>query len=166
MLRYRMLDMNAADASHVGGDMLFGHNSRDFLCDSPTTVAQAILTRLKLWQGEWYLNLQAGTPWMQQVLGNSPGTGVPDAVIRQRILGTPYVTDISDYASAFNPSNRTLVVSCQVYTQFGQITSAPSGALISPSGALVVPLSLAGLAAEAQRETPQFMARRILPERF
>jgi hypothetical protein len=161
-----MLSYNADNPQIVGGDMMFGHGGRDFLVDSPTAVAQAVLTRLKLWQGEWYLNLQAGTPWMQRVLGFSPGTGIPDSVVRQRILTTPYVTDMTDYTSSFNSTSRVFAVSCKLYTAFGQVTRAPNGALMSPSGNLVLPLSLVALAADQARATPQFMSQRLLPERF
>lgn len=55
MFRYRRLDWNIPDPQRVGGDMVWGHGDRDMLVDSPTAVAQAVLTRLKLWQGEWFL---------------------------------------------------------------------------------------------------------------
>jgi hypothetical protein len=121
------------------GDMQFGRGIQNFLVDSPAAVAQAIMTRLNLWTNEWFLDLSAGTPWMQQVLGKprQPGSS-PDAAIRSRILGTPYVTRITNYASNFNSTNRSWTVSCRVFTAFGSVTTAPAGASISPSGALVM----------------------------
>ena len=122
--------------------MLFGHGIRDFLIDSPTTVAQAILTRLRLWAGEWFLNLNEGMPYLQQILGHAPSGNIPDSAIRATIQGTPYVEYVTDYASYWASSARSFTVSCKVYTSFGPITHAPTGALISPSGALVLPLRL------------------------
>jgi hypothetical protein len=107
--------------------MTFGHGYGDFLIDNPAAVAQCVLTRLILWQGEWYLNLRSGTPWMQEILAHAP-SGVPDSVIRARILGTPFVTSMVDYLSYYEPTTRMFEVSCKLYTAFGEVTEAPSGA--------------------------------------
>jgi hypothetical protein len=134
MFRYRTLDENY--------DMMFGRGGYNFLVDNPTAVAQSVLTRLQLWMGEWWLDLNAGTPWLQQVLGKPRGPGSPDAALRARISGTPFVTRLYDYASSSNTTARTFTVSCKVNTAFGPVLVAPAGALISPTGALVMPLSL------------------------
>ena len=131
---------NEANPMAVGGDYTWGQGARNFLVDNPTAVAQAILTRLRLWQGEWKFNANAGVPWMQHILAHPTGTGVPDSAIRSIITNTPYVTQITNYASTWNPTNRDFSVSCNVYTAFGAVTTAPIGALISPSGALVIPM--------------------------
>jgi hypothetical protein len=128
--RYRTLD-----ASY---DMTFGRGGANFLVDSPAAVAQSILTRLLLWQGEWYLDLLDGTPWMQQILGKPRQPGLPDAAIRARILGTAYVTQITDYASVFESTARSLTISAKVFTAFGPVTVPPPGTAIAPSGALVM----------------------------
>lgn len=109
-MRYRPLDSN--------GDYTIGQN---FLVNSPAAVAQAIKTRLLLWVGEWFLDTSEGTPWPTQVLGPRANTN-PDAVIKQRILGTPGVTSIINYSSNFNGGNRTLTVSATVQTQYGIAT--------------------------------------------
>jgi hypothetical protein len=139
VFRVRRMSFNLNDPQRVGGDMTFGRGYADFLIDSPAAVAQCVLTRLILWQGEWYLNLRSGTPWMQQILQYAP-SAVPDSIIRQRILNTPYVTDMVDYSSSFNETTRIFTVSCKLYTEFGVVTRAPEGALISPTGLLVMPL--------------------------
>ena len=105
--------------SHSSRDRQFGHSAADFLVDSPACVAQLILTRLLLFQGEYFLDLTEGTPWMQGVLG--VGTkGVYDLVIQQRILATQGVTGIVNYSSLLTGSNRKLSVTVQVQTQYGQ----------------------------------------------
>lgn len=121
--------------------MTWGRGIGNFLIDNPTAVAQAILTRLKLWQGEWFLNLQEGMPYLQQILGHAPSANIPDSAIRATIQGTPFVEYVTDYASNWASTERRFTVSCRVVTSFGPVTRAPTGALISPSGALVIPLS-------------------------
>ena len=98
------------------GDMIFGSGD-DFLVDSPDAVAQAINTRLLLWQGEWFLDLTAGTPWAQQILGFH-AQSVRDIALRQVILGTPFVTSLLNFSSNLDP-RRGLSVSYQVDTLFG-----------------------------------------------
>ena len=54
-MRYRKLD--------AAGDFVFGHGAADYHRDSPEAVAQAVLTRLKLHRGEWFLDRSEGTPY-------------------------------------------------------------------------------------------------------
>jgi len=121
--------------------MRFGHSQADFLVDSAAAVGQSVMTRLKLWQSEWYLDLLEGTPWNQQILANSrPGTR--DAAIQNRIRSTPFVNRILDYASSVDPK-RGFTVSCKIDTAFGQVTLSlpfsftvigPFQAGVSPAG--------------------------------
>ena len=105
-MRYRPLDAN--------GDYTVGV---PWLVNSPATVEQAIRTRLKLWEGEFFLNTADGTPWFSKILGPR-ATRNPDAAIRQRILGTPGVTGLTGYSSTYTPKTRTLPVQAQVQTNY------------------------------------------------
>jgi len=82
-------------------------------------VAQAILTRLLLFEGEWWESTTDGTPWFQQILG----TGLPPAqislLIQNRILTTPYVTGITNLAF---DAVRSFALSASVQTAFGPTT--------------------------------------------
>jgi len=118
-------------------DMTFGKGGLDFLWDSPETVAQSVYTRLCLWMGEWYLDTSDGTPWMQQILGHQPNSAA-DAAIRARIHGTPHVTRLYDYASYYDPTARSFTISCKIDTAFGMVNEAPPGAVMTPSGAIVM----------------------------
>jgi hypothetical protein len=105
-MKYRSLDAN--------GDYVVGLS---FLSNSPATVAQAVLTRLKLWRGEWFLDTSDGTPWRQDILGRPNGN--PDVFIKQRILGTPGVTSIVTYSSTYSGPTRQFTVSGTLDTLYG-----------------------------------------------
>lgn len=109
-MRYRALDAD--------GDYTFGQGQANFLIDSPACVAQSVLTRLRLWQGEWFLDKTEGTPWTQQVLGEHT-LALYDIAIRQRVLGTDGVIAIDDYSSTLDPVTRALSVAMTISTRFG-----------------------------------------------
>lgn len=108
------------------GDMTFGQSQGNFIVDSPEAVAQIIMTRLRLWTNEWFLDLTRGTAWATRVLGKGT-TGLYDATIQDRIRTTPGVIQITSYSSTLNAVKRALTVdNLTVLTQFGSVTIFPS----------------------------------------
>lgn len=99
------------------GDYTFGRGAANFFVDSPDAVAQAILTRLKLWTGEWFLDTDDGTPYSTKILGTGTKPTY-DAAVRARILGTEGVASIVSYSSSVQ--GRALTVAATVNTIFGQ----------------------------------------------
>jgi hypothetical protein len=115
-MRYRALDAN--------GDYSGGRGSGNFLINSPACVAQSVLTRLKLWQGQWFLDVTEGTPWLQSILGKTTKQAY-DLAIRARVLATNGVTGIASYSSTLNTVTRALTVTMTIDTQFGQAVMTP-----------------------------------------
>lgn len=113
MMRYRKLDAN--------GDYTFGNGQLDFYRDEPAAVGQSVMTRLLLWLGEWYLNIDEGTPYMQGILGKY-SQSVADTTIQERVLATENVTDILNYESSIEPNKRDLSVTFDLDTAFGPTT--------------------------------------------
>lgn len=106
-----MLDAN--------GDYTFGQGAANFFANDVNGIAQSILTRLKLMQGEWFLDLTEGTPYSTQVLGK--GTrALYDQAIKTRILQTVGVTAIILYSSTL--INRKLTINCHAQTIYGPLT--------------------------------------------
>lgn len=112
-MKYRKLD--------AAGDMIFGNQSSDFYRDQPEAVAQAVLTRLKLWTGEWFLDTTEGTPWQQAVLGTG-NARTAEPVIRARILGTQGVNEIIALSLNVDHDSRTATISAEIDTVYGQTT--------------------------------------------
>jgi len=110
-MRYRKLDKD--------GDYVFGSSRNDFLINSPEAVAQAIMTRLRLWMGEWFADTSDGTGWSQSIVGKQP-KNLYELTLRQRVLETPGVLSIEDFKSMLEPNARRLTVSMTVNTVFGE----------------------------------------------
>lgn len=111
----------------VTGEPLFGNGQNNFISDL-AAVTQIIGTRLKLFQGEWFLNLLDGLPMFQQILGSSGSDRhlqVIMNIISRRITGSPFVTGVSSINVSFK--NRQFSYNARAETQFGTvfITSAP-----------------------------------------
>ncbi len=102
------------------GDYSFGNGNTNFLQDTPETVQQAVITRLRLWAAEWFLDTTEGTPWQAGVLGKNSKT-TADAVIRERVLGTQGVTEITDFSSSIDPDLRTYTVALTISTIYGPV---------------------------------------------
>lgn len=96
------------------GDYRFGLSDAYFLVNSPEAVAQAIKTRLQLRTGEWFIDLEEGTPYSTQILGKGTQS-LYDHAIQERILGTLGVSTITDYSSTLD-NTRKLTVSATVLT--------------------------------------------------
>lgn len=113
-MRYRKLDNN--------GDYVFGHGMADFLIDCPEAVAQAVRTRLELNLGQWFLDVESGTPYAH-TLGKSRPEDY-DPLIRRRILRTEGVTGIESYESGYDSETRRLAVAVTIDTAYGTARAA------------------------------------------
>ena len=124
-MRYRALT--------AAGDSTFGSGSTAFYVNNVQAVAQAIMTRLLLMSGECFLDVTEGTPYSTEILGRGT-TGLYDAAIKDRILGTEGVVDISAYSSFLNRATRALTVTATVDTVYGPITiNTPFGPNVQPT---------------------------------
>lgn len=110
-MRYRKLTAT--------GDYPFGNNQFDFHRNTPELVAQKVMTRLKLWLNEWFLDVEEGTAWIQGVLGKQQ-QATYDNVLRERILDTEGVLSIVSYESLLNTETRKLSVTVVLDTIYGE----------------------------------------------
>lgn len=87
-------------------------------------VSQAVLTRLKLFMGEWWEDLSLGLPVFQQMLGqlgSKRGVAAMQLAIQQNIVGAPYVTAVTNVQVALSNAGR-LSFTAIVQTAFGPVT--------------------------------------------
>lgn len=110
-MRYRKLTTD--------GDMTFGGGLGDYHVNTPDAVAQAVLTRLRQWRGEWFADTTDGTPWLTHVLGERTRETY-EAVIRSRILLTPGVNRLTEFTTSIDVDSRALTVTAAIDTIYGQ----------------------------------------------
>lgn len=108
---YRKLD--------IDGDYTFGGNGNSFYRNDALGVAQSVVTRLKLWENEWFLDISEGMPYLDGVMGKYTIDDV-DSIIKERIINTEGVVEITSYQSSFNPDLRKFSVSVTISTIYGE----------------------------------------------
>ena len=84
-------------------------------------VRQQLRIKLRLWTGEWFLDTEFGTPYIQQVLGKQLTLSGAVAAIRRSILEVDNVTSITSFSYTFSRIDRSLSVSFEVSTPFGAV---------------------------------------------
>lgn len=97
---------------------MWGNGQKDMYRDVPEAVGQACATRLRLWLGEWFMDLEDGTPYLQGVLGKHQQP-VPNLTIVDRARGTQGLTSLTEYEAVIDPDTRTMDVSFLIDTIYG-----------------------------------------------
>lgn len=135
-IRYRKLSSS--------GDMTFGQGQLNFYQDNSEAVAQAVLTRLKLWTSEWFLDVTEGTPYQVGAFGKNTDKSV-NPMIRERILNTessgliptPLVLSIDNYSSVLDRDTRKLNVEATINTIYGSTALSTLIIPVDSSGVLL-----------------------------
>ncbi|MNF90896.1 hypothetical protein D3C84_734820 [compost metagenome] len=82
-------------------------------------VAQTVLTRLRLFLGEYFRDITDGTPWYEQILGKFTNLSAAEAALRARIANTPGVIRLISFSTDFDIDNRHYSVTAGILTEFG-----------------------------------------------
>lgn len=77
-------------------------------------VKQHITQRLKMFVGEWFLNLSEGVPYFQNILIKNPNPDIVDGLLKDTILSTPCVDELLSFNLDYSASLRTLTVDFSV----------------------------------------------------
>ena len=76
--------------------------------------AQEIKTRLGDFKGEWFLDLDSGFPYFQEVLGKKYNQGIMEQIYRAQISPVDGVDSIEELLCSWNGNTRTMTVSWRV----------------------------------------------------
>lgn len=112
-MKYRRLDAN--------GDMQYGSRLQDFHIDSPEGVAQSVVTRIKLWEKEWFLDLADGTQYDSSIMGTHKAETATPA-IRARVLETEGVVSIDEFETYLDADARVIHYTITLTTIYGVIS--------------------------------------------
>lgn len=100
------------------GDLALG--AEEFLTGyTAEEVAQNVLTRLKFFLGEWFLDTTDGTDWFGSVLGKGSVLASRESVIRQRILLTPGCAGMTAFSLTTDIATRELTVNASIVSASG-----------------------------------------------
>ena len=87
-------------------------------------VKQQLTIKLKLWQGEWFLDTEFGTPYLQEILGKQLTLSGAIAAIRKSIMEVEGVLQITSFNYTFINSERRLSLSFEARTPYGLVEVA------------------------------------------
>ena len=112
------------------GTPQYGNGALNYLYDNDA-IAQIISDTLALELGSWWENLNLGVPILTKIIGSAPIASTITMVIKQAVLGLPYVTSVNNVTVSFDRSTRQVTYDAAVYTAFGVVQS--SGAFSTAS---------------------------------
>lgn len=93
---------NYGDLLVVDGDLV--------LVTGAEEIRQNIVQRLRVFLGEWFLDINDGIPFFQQILVKNPDQGKIDDLLINRVTGTPGVVQLLDFAFKALPNSRGLSI--------------------------------------------------------
>lgn len=109
-----LLDPNSHDVIFINGAAPVTRSQQD-------VVAQRLKITLQTFLGEWFLNLDTGLPYFQQILTKIRNKSTVDAIFQQAILADPGVIEMIQYSSTLTASSRGFDLSFAVRVTDGSI---------------------------------------------
>ena len=99
-------------------DIVF-ENDAPVLVEGVDLIAQQVRTILLICQGEWFLDLAAGTPWFQRIIGHKFSPGQMNITVRDAILSVDGVASIKNIVSVRGAQPRSANITVTVLTTQG-----------------------------------------------
>lgn len=78
------------------------------IVEDAEAVGQHVRQRLMTFEGEWFLDREAGVTWLSEVLGFKYDPIIAEALTKTEILNTDGVTDIESFSVRFDRDIRGL----------------------------------------------------------
>lgn len=100
-------------------DMSFGSGRGDFAV-GVEAVAQMVKTRLLLVRGEWFLDTDAGMPYLTEILGKSVDLARAEATFKAAIVSVEGVLSLTSFDLTANTTTRKMTVTASVNTIYGE----------------------------------------------
>jgi len=103
------------------GDLLIEDYDISFL-EGIDQIIQNVAFRLRFFLGEWYLDIEEGIPYYQELFIKAPNQIRIESILKQEIVETEGVNDLTKFASEFNPELRKFSVIFSAMTDEGLFT--------------------------------------------
>jgi len=113
----------------MANDLLLDVSTNDLAIDGlnltvvqgADAVRQQLFLKLCLWTGEWFLDTEFGTPYIDTILGKQVTLSGAIAAIKKSILEVTDVDKITSFEYSFDRQTRKLTVIFTCSTPFGLI---------------------------------------------
>lgn len=103
-------------------DMTFGQGLASYAFDEES-IGQNVKTRLLLIMGEWFLDDDAGLPYLPEIVKEPANADLAESLIKRCILGTLGVSKIAEFSLNLDHETRILSITATVQTTLGTIKS-------------------------------------------
>ena len=104
-----------------GGNDIFVKNGSFATVEEGAQTVQHLRTRLRFYLGEWFLDLEAGVPYFQQILKKPFDIAKVETLLKSEILNTPDIEKLTRFESSFNGETRKLTINFDAETSYGII---------------------------------------------
>ena len=90
-------------------------------------IGEHVKQRLKMFNGEWFLDTSAGLPWLPRpaqfaIFDRPYQAGQSEALIKAEILDTPGVVAIEQFEARVDRATRGLIIEAEILTVFDTVT--------------------------------------------
>lgn len=73
-------------------------------------IAQHVRQRLKTFLGEWFLDTEAGVPWLDELFGRPYDPALAESIVKEEVLNTDGVKEILSFSVGFDRTKRNLII--------------------------------------------------------
>lgn len=92
-----------------------------YLTSGIEAVRQRLRQDLRMFLGEWFLDLDYGVPYFQDILVKNPNPQIVEGIIKIKILESPGVLELTAFSADINNASRQLTVDFTVRCFDGEI---------------------------------------------
>lgn len=104
------------------GDLLIESNDL-VLSSGRTAIEQDLASRLRIIRGEWFLDLDRGLPYFEDLFRKGPNLNAFRAEVRETIEATPGVVELIDLTLTEDRATRSLVIDFRARTDAGELVA-------------------------------------------
>lgn len=94
----------------LSGQSLAIENFDLVLVEGNDATIQRIDQKFQIWLGEWFLDINAGVPWLENVMGQRPSEQVMATLLRDVVSNDPGIDELLEISINFVGESRKLEI--------------------------------------------------------